>query len=295
MAGKSLRVCNILRNFANMKHVYVALLVVLLMGCKEETLTFQTEVLNSFTPVKNQGRSSLCWAYAMLAAIETEHIMRGDSVNLSAAYVAEMVEREKDAPPTKRGVGQTLLNMIAKYGVVPYESMRTTEVPAPRWAFMLGSKYTPQEFARSVCAPGEYIGLGSSSKHPYYQRYVFDVPDNWEHNELFNVPADTLLAVTERAVRQGRGVCWEGDISEIGFDWQQGVARTSFFSGSTTDDHCMAIVGLARDAEGCRYFIMKNSWGKGNAHQGLMYMQFDYFMKKTLAVYLPKEALGFRV
>src|SRR3712207_7203455 len=44
------------------------------------------EVMLKTTPVKNQGMSDLCWAYAMLATIETEHLMQGDSVNLSADY-----------------------------------------------------------------------------------------------------------------------------------------------------------------------------------------------------------------
>ena len=44
---------------------------------------FDIETINAYTPVKNQGRAPLCWAYAMLSAIETEHIMRGDSVHLS--------------------------------------------------------------------------------------------------------------------------------------------------------------------------------------------------------------------
>ena len=41
---------------------------------------FTTEVRLAFTPVKNQGNSTLCWAYAMLATIETEHIMMGLSL-----------------------------------------------------------------------------------------------------------------------------------------------------------------------------------------------------------------------
>ena len=44
------------------------------------------------TPVKNQGKSELCWAYAMLATIETEHLLRGDSVNLSPQYLGRMLK-----------------------------------------------------------------------------------------------------------------------------------------------------------------------------------------------------------
>ena len=47
------------------------------------------------TPIKDQGESELCWAYGMLATIESEHIMKGDSVNLSVAYVARMMLQEQ--------------------------------------------------------------------------------------------------------------------------------------------------------------------------------------------------------
>ena len=47
------------------------------------------------TPVKDQGRSSLCWLYAMLATIESDRLMMGDSVNLSPLFAARyMFERQ---------------------------------------------------------------------------------------------------------------------------------------------------------------------------------------------------------
>ena len=221
--------------------------------------------MNRMTPVKNQGRSQTCWAYAMLAAIETEHIMRGDSVNLSPAYIEKMLEREPQAPATKRGMGQTLLNMMAKYGIVAYDAMRTVETPLPRRVFMLGAEYTPLEFAHSVCAPGEYIALTSNSRQPYYQEIDVDAPDNWEHNRFYNLPVDSLLSLTERAVRQGHGVCWE------------------------SKSHAMAIVGLARDETGNSYFVMKNSWGTERPHGGLDYLSYGKFRRKTLAVYVSRK------
>ncbi|MBQ9646044.1 MAG: cysteine protease [Prevotella sp.] len=269
------------------------LLVLAFAACEKgsDDPAFSIDVLNSFTPVKNQGNSQTCWAYAMLSAIETEHIMRGDSVHLSVAYVEKAIEQNAAAPASKRGMAATLINAIGRYGLVPYESMRDTLVPLPRLAFMYGMQYTVHEFARSVCAPGEYIGLGCSDKHPYWQDMVLDVPDNWEGNRVLNVPADSLLALTRRAVAQHRGVCWEGDISEHGFRWKEGVARLSLINGSTTDDHCMAIVGLAHDAQGDNYLIMKNSWGRNNRYRGLMFMHEDYFLRKTVAVYMPRNVM----
>jgi bleomycin hydrolase len=156
---------------------------------------------------------------------------------------------------------------------------------------MLGCEYTFGEFARSVCAPGEYIGLTTTEDVPYGEMAVLDVPDNWDRGECLNMPMDSLLGITERAIRTGHGVAWEGDISELGFDWKKGYAVTSWWNGRTTDDHCMSIVGLAHDEEGERYFIMKNSWGKKNPYGGLMYLSYGYFMQKTIAVFLNKDLI----
>ena len=53
--------------------------------------SFRNEVVLKTTPVKDQGSSELCWAYAMLATIETERLEMGDSVNLSPDYLPLVV------------------------------------------------------------------------------------------------------------------------------------------------------------------------------------------------------------
>lgn len=267
----------------------IVIFLPLLMACSSDPGHFETEVLNAFTPVKDQGTSQTCWIYAMLSAIETEHIMRGDSVHLSVAWMEKMMEQDSNAPKSKRGMGGTALYLLNRYGICGYDAMRKSDVPPPFHVFMYGAEYTPLEFAHSVCAPDEYELLTTDDRHPYGQKIEIDSPDNWTHDRYQNLSPDSLLAITERAVRQHHGVCWEGDISEWGFNFQHGVARKKYLYRSTTDDHCMAIVGIAHDQQGERYFIMKNSWGKGNEYGGLMYMSFDYFLHKTIAVILPKE------
>lgn len=87
--------------------------------------------LISTTPIKDQGESDLCWAYAMLSTIESEHIMKGDSVNLSTAYIARMMLHEKaleyyfsqgKKEISMRGMGSMLIHYIDKYGAQPYDS-----------------------------------------------------------------------------------------------------------------------------------------------------------------------------
>jgi len=251
-----------------MKRIFTILFVFLLcIGCtQKEPEHFTNEMLNRMTPIKDQGDSETCWIYAMLAAIETEHLAWGDSVNLSPYYIEKLMEQEPDAPKNKHGEAATLLRLIEKYGIVGYDAMRKIETPAPKWVFMLGATYTPQEFARSVCKPGEYIQLMSNSDKTYYQEFELETEDNWLHDRYLNIPMDSLIQKTERAVRQHHGVCW------------------------SDDKHSMAIVGIAHDEDGNKYFIMKNSWGSDRPYRGLGYIAFAHFRKHTVSVVMTKEA-----
>ena len=237
-----------------------------LCGCVAEEKHYTHEVLNRMTPIKNQGKSQTCWIYAMLAAIETEHLAWGDSVNLSPYYIEKMLEREPQCPKSKRGEPATLLRLLEKYGICGYDAMRSIKTPAPRWVFMYGATYTPQEFARSVCKPGEDMLRMSDDSKPYHQETELEMEDNWLHDRYLNIPMDSLFAKTEGAVRQHHGVCWEDE------------------------GHGMAIVGIAHDEEGEKYFIMKNSWGTKRPHGGLEYISFKDFKKNTIAVEMTKEA-----
>ena len=254
------------------RSAYFLLLFLLLTACTRKPLwehpPVEVEVLNRMTPVKDQGKSQTCWVYAMLAAIETEHIGRGDSVNLSPAYVEYMLRKEKNAPESRRGMGVTCISLIQRYGLCAHDAYRKYDstIAPPRQVFMLGAVYTPQEFARSVCAPDEYIALTSNDNEPYDQFIDIELPDNWEHQRFWNIPMDTLLLKTERAVRQHHGVCWE------------------------SKRHAMAIVGIAHNDQGEQFFIMKNSWGTYRPHNGLDYLSFDDFRKKTIAVEMTKKA-----
>ena len=245
-----------------------------LAGCgKRSQHQFTDEVLLPMTPVKNQGKTELCWAYAMLATIETEHILRGDSVNLSPVYIGRILSHHPspNAEHPQRAMGQTLLNMIGKYGIVPYDVLpddATPELVTPRWVFMLGARYTPQEFAHSVCAPDEYLSLTSWPDSPYYRKIEVPVPDNWEHNRLLNVPLDTLRQRVDRALRRRHPVCWE------------------------SRGHAMSVVGMARDEHQTPYYIMKNSWGTSGPHDGLAYMPAYKMWKDMIAIYMTAEAYG---
>ncbi len=343
------------------RSVIVIFCIAILLSCTKKDpphsagnpLEMHTEVLLRTTPVKNQGNSDLCWIYAMLATIETEHIMSGDSLDLSAAYLtrhlladeASRLYAQGDAPITTRGMMTMTLSLLTLHGAMPYTSYRMPENvdlkslplqiqriakshhahpkgitslensinqvlddalgPVPTWVFMLGSEYTPLEFAHSLFSKGEYTALTSFTHHPFGHRFVLEVPDNRYHDSFLNVPLDSMMNYIDHSLRTGHPVCWEGDISEPGFLFKEGKAtldkkqgkvtqedrQQGFDYKQTTDDHCMEMIGIAHDNQGKKYYICKNSWGKDNPFNGLMFMDENYARAKTIAVVLPSVTL----
>jgi bleomycin hydrolase len=69
------------------------------------------------------------------------------------------------------------------------------------------------------------------------------------------------------------------------------VRQAAFDRQSTTDDHGMHIVGMSTEKNGTTYFLVKNSWGTGNALGGYFYVSEAYFKFKTISVMLHKDAV----
>lgn len=88
-----------------------------------------------------------------------------------------------------------------------------------------GKEYTPKSFAASLgLRMDDYVELTSFTHHPYYETFELEVPDNWEHARMYNLPLDELIEVTDHALKGGYSVCWDGDVSEKGFSFKNGVA-----------------------------------------------------------------------
>lgn len=189
-----------------------------------------------------------------------------------------------------------------------------------------GKEYTPQTFAKEVIGinADDYVEIGSDLNYPLYDKFVLLVPDNWAFNQAHNVKIDELTEIIDHAVNNGFTVAWAGDVSEKYFSWKNGVAfvpekdyedmsleeRQEMFNGpkperkvtaemrqaafdnyTTTDDHGMHIVGIAKDQNGREYYIIKNSWGISNDYKGYMYMSKEYVKFKTTDIMIHKDGL----
>ncbi len=195
---------------------------------------------------------------------------------------------------------------------------------APEQFTWKGKQYTPMTFANEVVGinPDKYIEFSSFTYAPYYEPTLLMVPDNWSLQSVYNVQFPDMTAIVDNALANGYSVAWATDVSEKYFSWKNGVAivpekefedmdademkkvfdgpqternitaenrEEAFDNYSTTDDHGMHIVGLAKDQNGKEYYMVKNSWGDKNDYKGYLYVSKAFFNYKTTA-FLVNEA-----
>lgn len=189
-----------------------------------------------------------------------------------------------------------------------------------------GKEYTPLSFAETHLKidADDYIQFTSWTDNEYFDKMVILVPDNWLFGKAYNVPLDHLEKIVDNALKKGYTVAWATDVSEKGFSWKHGVAyvpgksfddmsdeeKKNMFNGpcdemiitadvrqqafdnyTTTDDHGMHIVGLAKDKSGKEYYIVKNSWDTKNIFEGYIYVTKAFFNYKTISLMLHRDAV----
>ena len=182
-----------------------------------------------------------------------------------------------------------------------------------------GKNTTPVQLAKELGLDADdYVSLTSFTHHPFYKKFILEIPDNYSNGHFYNVPISELMDAIDAAVEKGYTVAWDGDVSEKGFNAKEGIAvlpvdsgredlftepgeemevtqeiRQEYFENfKTTDDHLMHIVGKAKDKKGTEYYIIKNSWGEISPYKGYLYMSRAYVEMKTVAVMLHQDVLS---
>lgn len=71
----------------------------------------------------------------------------------------------------------------------------------------------------------------------------------------------------------------------------QEMRQRAYDNWETTDDHGMVIYGIAKDAAGKEYFMVKNSWGAYGTYKGIFYASKPYVAYKTMNILINKNAI----
>jgi len=210
-----------------------------------------------------------------------------------------------------------------------YEAVLDVYLGKPPKTFTYnGQTYSPKQFAQYFLELNldDYIELTSYNHHPYYKKCFLEIPDNWTYNrDYYNVPIDDLERIIDHSLKNGYSLVWDGDVSEKEFetrkagyaivpekDWEdktraertekisapvkekeitQELRQKTFNNFTTTDDHLMNIVGIAKDQLGTKFYLTKNSGGVDRKYEGYVYMSRSYVRLKTTAIMINKHSL----
>jgi hypothetical protein len=72
----------------------------------------------------------------------------------------------------------------------------------------------------------------------------------------------------------------------------QEFREAGYDNHTTTDDHLMHVTGIAKDQNGAKYYITKNSWGTArNSFGGYLNMSENYVRAKTISIMVNKNAI----
>jgi bleomycin hydrolase len=189
-----------------------------------------------------------------------------------------------------------------------------------------GKEYTPRTYADATgIKADDYVFITSFSHHPFYSKFVLEVPDNWNWESMYNVPVNELKEIMNSAIQNGFTIAWAADVSEKEFMFKDGVAlatekpyeemtseekkelsmkpqkqmtvtqemrQKAFDNYETQDDHGMHIVGLVKDQNGTPYYVVKNSWGSDlNECGGYFFASESFVLYKTTSIMLHKKGV----
>lgn len=221
------------------------------------------------------------------------------------------------------GVAVERKNMSPEYDKLMKSLFDTFLGEVPETFVYNGKTYTPKSFASAVGLDNldDYIEITSIAHHPFYQRVPLEIPDNWDHQTLHNVPIGDFIAIIDNALKNGFTVAWDGDLTSGEFNHNRGIAicpepedfaeaiklekvfpdrkvtqenrQWDLEHFKTVDDHLMHLVGIYTDQNGNYFYKTKNSWGTSRNEEmaGYLYMSRSYVMMRAISILVHKDGI----
>jgi len=229
------------------------------------------------------------------------------------AMCEEFVKQGKAGKLSEKWLSQVDSVLDVEFGKVPLQ-------------FEVGSTmFTPISYRDFLgIQPDNYVHISSFTHHPFYEKFILEVPDNWANGQFYNLPLSEMMRSLNHALQQNYSVEWDADVSNMGFSAPNGIAivpekdwkdrsvaerqnafkvweaeknvtqeyRQQLFDKQvTTDDHLMHIVGILDEAHGGDFYVVKNSWGEISDLKGYVNVSESYMRLNTISFTVHKNAL----
>ena len=175
-----------------------------------------------------------------------------------------------------------------------------------------GTEMSPLAYMSEVLKlqPDDYFSFMSTKSMAYNQKGELIEPDNWWHcDNYYNLTLEDFGDLLPLALDKGYTLSFCGDVSEPGYDRYAEIGIIPTFdipeayinadarefrlvNGSTTDDHCMHIIGYTVK-NGKRWYLLKDSSSSAfdGPHRGYRFIREDYVKLKVIALMTHKYAV----
>ena len=95
----------------------------------------------------------------------------------------------------------------------------------------------------------------------------------------------------ERWVGKGDDEKKPEPVAPVELEGTQEFRQQGFDEKTTTDDHGMHIYGIAKDQNGKKFYMVKNSWGPTGKYEGTWYCSENFVRGKSMDIMVHKDAL----
>ena len=130
---------------------------------------------------------------------------------------------------------------------------------------------------------GYTVAWGADVSHPGFTRNGLGI--------LIDPAAAKATAGSDQERWVGKTDGEKKDIEVVEVVPTQESRQIEYDNKTLTDDHGMQIYGIAKDQNGKKYFMVKNSWGESGKYKGIWYVTEAYVKGQTLDIMVHKDAV----